>query len=63
MKACVCVCMLKMYPAMISGDNISMCVCVRVGIYPAMVSGDHKGDCVCVCVCVEYVSSDAIWRS
>ena len=47
-----CGCVLKMYSAMISGDQEGMNVCVCVlKMYPAMESGDHKGVCVCVCVC------------
>ena len=48
-KASVCV--LKIYPAMVSGDHEVECVCVcELKMYPAMVCGDHEGKCVFVCV-------------
>ena len=46
------VCVLKMYPAMVSADHEGKCVCVCVlKIYPAMVSGYHEDKCFCLCVC------------
>ena len=51
---CLCVCVLKMYPAMVSGDHEGKCVCV-LKMYPAVITGE------CVCACVEYVSSYGIW--
>ena len=44
-------CLLKMFPAMVSGDLEGECVYVCVlEMYPAMVSGHHEGKNVCVCV-------------
>ena len=50
----MCLCVLKMYLAMLSGDHYSVCVFV-LKMYPAMVFGDHEGKCV------EDVSSYFIW--
>ena len=51
---CVCVFMLKMFPAMISVDHEGeyVCVCFLLKMYPAMISCYHEGECVCVCVYV-----------
>ena len=51
MNTSVFVCVLKMYPAYVSGDHEGDCVCVcELKMYPAMVCGDHEGKCVFVCV-------------
>ena len=56
----MCLCVLKLYPAMLFGDHEGECVCVCVlTMYPAMLFGDHEGECVCVCV--EDVSNFFIW--
>ena len=51
-------CVLKMYPAMITGDHEGKCMCVHVlKMYPALVFGIHEGESVSV----ENVSSYGIW--
>ena len=37
-----CMCVFKMYPAMISGYHEGESVCA-LKMYPAMISGDHEG--------------------
>ena len=47
-KTSVLVCVLKMYPSMVSGDHEGECVCVEA-VSSYMVSGDHEDEFFCVC--------------